>query len=242
MKTLIHALLRTSLTCLLLVAFVTVNAQQIVKDDSYNDPTFVAFKTKLLGAVLYKDTTALFTLADDGVKTADEICDGVPITCFKDIFREVPAQVNPAWNELYRAISYGFNETTVKRTIPGYARKGEVIFQAPSYQEYLPERDDQLLVLGEMVNVRYAPSPTSTIITRVTNKRLLFNDPYNSPSLTAFNLVDGKLWYEVILSDGQRGYIHEDYVSASLTRELSVKKVEGEWKIISFYKKPTPGC
>lgn len=242
MKTVFVTALRLAVVCLSLFITTATFAQQVIKDDSYNDQSFVAFKAKLLAAVLNRDTSVLFALVHDDVKISDESCTGIPIICFKQLFAELPRQVNPAWDELYRAISYGFNETTIQISIPGYARKGEVVYQAPSYISFLPDREDQLLVLGEMVNIRYAPSTKATVITRVTYKALNYNDPYTSPSATAFNMVDGKMWYEVILGDGQRGYIHEDYVSASLNREVSVRKIEGEWKIVSFYKRTTAGC
>lgn len=229
--------------CLLTCLFIQpISAQQVIRDDSYSDPDFLAFKVNLLKAIIHKDTSELFALVADDVTTSDNVCDRLPSECFKDIFRELPSNINPAWDELYRAVSYGFVSTKVKQSIPGYARKGERVFQAPSYMPLLPEDDGRLLVLGNYVNVREQPGSDGRVLTRVSYQKLPYNDPYTSPSISAYTLIDGKLWYEVLLEDGQKGYIMEDLVSASLNREISVKKVDGQYSIISFYQRPRPGC
>lgn len=233
---------RVALVCLLSSLFIQpIFAQQVIRDDSYSDPEFLAFKVDLLKAILHKDTSELFALVADDITTSDEVCDRLPSECFKDIFRELPANINPAWDELYRAVSYGFVSTKVKQSIPGYARKGERVFQAPSYMPLLPD-DGRLLVLGNYVNVREQPGADGKVLTRVSYQKLSYNDPFTSPSLSAYTLIDGKLWYEVLLAEGQKGYIIEDLVSASLSREISVKKVDGHYSIISFYQRPKPGC
>jgi hypothetical protein len=60
-------------------------------------------------------------------------------------------------------------------------------------------------------------------------------------SRSDFYFGEGKQWYRVMLRDGKTGFIIEDFVSASLNRELSVKKINGEWKIISFFSQ-LPKC
>lgn len=243
MNTPLSAACRVALLCL--VAWVygsPLSAQNIIRDDSYTDPNFVAFKVDLLKAIIHKDTTELFALVADDVTISDEVCDRLPSECFKDIFRELPPNINPAWDDLYRAVSYGFVSTKIKQSIPGYARKGEMVFQAPSYSPLIPEDDGRLLVLGSNVNVREQPGSDGKVLTRVSYQKLAYNDPFTSPSLSAYTLIEGKLWYEVILPDGTKGYIMEDLVSASLDRELSVKKVDGQFSIISFYQRPRPGC
>lgn len=227
---------------LVVLAAKPANAQQIIKDDSYNDPEFVKFKMQLVEAVLKRDTTLLFALVDDRVLVSDEPCGQIPLNCFKDIFRGVPASVNPAWDDMYRAISFGFSENHIRQNMPGYAHKGEVVFQAPSYQSRVPDNNKQLLVLGQMVNIRQSPDVHAPVVDRVTFKKLDYNDPLTSSSVTAYNRVNGKMWYEVLLADGSKGYIIEDYVSASLQREISIKKVDGTFKIISFYQRAQPGC
>lgn len=233
--------MRVAVFCLMACTLNLASAQQIIKDESYADPTFVDFKVKLLQAVLHKDTSQLFALVSNDVRVSDEVCDKVPKSCFKDLFRSA-SQSSQAWDELYRMISYGFSKKKMKQTVPGYAYKGEIVFQAPSYHDRIPTNENTLLVTGQYVNVRSAPGATAPVLERLSFAELSYNHPLYSNSTTAYNLIDGKLWYEVILANGSKGYIIEDFVSASLGREISIKQVNGEWKIISFFKRMEPGC
>ena len=106
MNTLLSTACRVALVCLVTCLFVQpISAQQVFRDDSYSDPDFLTFKVELLKAIIHKDTSELFALVADDVTISDEVCDQLPSACFKDIFRELPPSINPAWDELYRAVS-----------------------------------------------------------------------------------------------------------------------------------------
>lgn len=231
----------TSFGALLLVT--ALFAQHYVQDESYKDKSFVRFKVKLLQAILDRDTNQLFPLLADNVHLSDEECSFAPKSCFKDQFKLLPVKQHYIWDDLYRIVSQGFSQTKIKNNIYRLAEKGDIVFQAPSYLKRFDDNGSKyLLVLGQNVNVREKPSTGSKIIGQVSYQKLKYHDPAVSNSKSAFKVVDGKQWYEVILPNGKKGYIIEDYVSAAIDKELSVKKINGQWKIITYYNPPPPKC
>ncbi|HXH18200.1 MAG TPA: SH3 domain-containing protein [Chitinophagales bacterium] len=215
---------------------------QIVNDQSFRDLSFVRFRNKLTEAILDRDTSKLFPLLAEQVHLSDEGCSYAPKTCFMEQFREGGPDRDKLWDDMLKAVSFGFSHNVVKDAIYRLAGKGEVIFQAPSYLKSFDDKNSQLLlVLGQNVNIREKPSPASKVVAQASFESLKYVDPLLTGQRSDFYFTDGKQWYQVILRDGRTGFIMEDFTSASLKRELSVKKVNGEWKIISFYS-PVPKC
>ncbi len=215
---------------------------QMVYDQSFRDQSFLKFKVKLLEAILEKDTDKLSMLLADNVHVDDEACSYASKVCLLNEFKQSKTEADKLWDEMYRVASFGFSQNTMKDAIYRLAGKGEVIFQAPSYLRSFHDKGSQyLLVLGQNVNIREKPSTSSKVVAQASFEPLKYVDPMKTGLRSDFHFVNGKQWYEVELQGGRKGFILEDFVSASLDRELSVKKVNGEWKIISFYS-PKPKC
>lgn len=78
------------------------------------------------------------------------------------------------------------------------------------------------------------------IIQQVSYEKFTCNLRGDLQNETTYQTVDGLEWIEIKLKKGRVGYVAEKYCSCSLDKELTVAKVKGEWKIISFF---TPmGC
>ena len=216
-------------------------AQNLVNDQSFSDPTFLAFKLNLTQSVIERDTGKLFALLADNITTNDNDCHYTNNSCFKTLF-QTSGETNLVWDELYELISLGFSKNKLARkNFFWRAYKGDVIFQAPAYYKYIEDENKQLVVLAKNVNIREQPGTRAKSIGVASFELLNYNNPYSGNSPTAYNNIDGELWYEVKMWDGRLGYIHEDYVSPKIKHELSVKKIDGDWKIISFYQ-PSPKC
>jgi len=214
---------------------------QVIYDQSFRDLSFVKFRNQLTEAILERDTSKLFPLLAAEVHASDK-CNYAPKDCMMEEFRHAGPDRDKLWSDLLKAISFGFSENVVKDVIYRLAGKGEVVFQAPSYLKTFDDKNKQyLLVLGQNVNVREKPTPYSKVVAQVSLETLKYVDPMLTGSRGDFYFADGKQWYQVMLRDGRTGFIVEDFTSAGLNRELSVKKINGEWKIISAFSS-IPKC
>lgn len=216
------------------------SAQKMIVDHSFEDESFLRFKGKLIEAILDRDTTKLFALVSDGVKVNPEL----PSSSqgFKEVFRgelyHYDSDYDP-YVELLELISFGFRKNVMSSGINFWnAEKGETVFQAPSFQPFIAGNQDiYLFVLADNVNVREKPTIYSKVVGHASQERLKYTYPDRGVS-AIFN--DGYNWLEVKLRNGTTGYIADEFTSLKINKELSVKKVNGEWKIISYY---TPlGC
>jgi len=235
--------MKTTLFPSAFVLVITMNAfPQVIYDQSFRDLTFVRFKNQLTEAILDRDTGKLFPLLAPQVHVSDDGCSYAPKECFMAEFCESGPDRDKLWDDMLKAVSFGFSQTVLNDAIYRLAGKGEVIFQAPSYLKSFDDKNNQyLLVLGQNVNIREKPTPYSKVVAQASFESLKYIDPVLTGQRSDFYFADGKQWYQVILRDGRVGFIIEDFASVSLKRELSVKKVNGEWKIISFYS-PVPKC
>lgn len=215
-------------------------AQKMINDQSYEDESFLKFKVKLMQAILDRDTAQLFALVDENVKIGmDELPSKKQ---FREIFRDdfyTHGVEYDLWKEMLEVISFGFRRKVMDDNVNFYhAQKGEVIYQAPSYQVFLEgEYSSHLFVLADNVNIREKPTIYSKSLGRVTQQRLTYRYPDHGVS-AIFN--DGYNWVEVDLKNGKTGYVADVFTSLKMSHEISIKKVNGEWKIVSFFS--PPGC
>lgn len=217
-------------------------SSQTVYDQSFRDASFVKFKTQLMQAVVERDTAKLFPLLAEQVHVNESGCSYAPKSCLMREFRKGGSETEKLWDDMLKILSYGFSRNVMKNDIYRLASEGDVIFQAPSYlREFDDKNNTYLLVLGQGVNVRERPGTNAKVIAQASFETLRYIDPLVTGLRSDFHFYNGKQWYEVALADGRTGYIIEDFVSANINRELSVKKVNGEWKIISFFS-PLPKC
>lgn len=225
---------------LLMLAAKVATAQKMITDQSFEDESFLRFKVKLMQAVLDRDTVQLFALVDNNVKTNLEGMSS------KDQFRELFRDDLYAhdleydlWAQLMEVVSFGFRRRIMDDHVNPYlAEKGETIYQAPSFQAFLDgDYNGHLMVLADNVNVREKPTIYSKSLGRVSQQRLAYSYPDHGVS-PIFN--DGYNWVEVELKNGKKGYIADIFTSLKMSREISIRKINGEWKIVSFFN--PPGC
>ncbi|MEL6733173.1 MAG: hypothetical protein AAFP83_18720, partial [Bacteroidota bacterium] len=52
---------------------------------------------------------------------------------------------------------------------------------------------------------------------------------------TTYQNIDGLTWLEITWGKGQVGYVASKLTSYEKMRELTIAKIEGKWKIVSFF-------
>lgn len=229
MKNLIYILI--GLFCL------TANAQ-LISDESYLDSDFLKFKNDLLNCVIKKDTTKLKEFLAEKVFESNDGC-GYP-GCSKEefikyYFNESSEQ---SWNDMFKIIRFGFireKDENPERIVP----HDSTIFYGPSYLKNV-DTDNEIIVLGENVNIREKPSLKAKVIRTATFEKFKCDCNILTTKKTTYQIIDGINWLEIKLSSGEIGYVASELTSYDMIKEMTIAKVNGKWKIISFYQ--SPGC
>lgn len=224
---------------LLTITFCLSVQAQLIEDDSYLDAEFVVFKSKLVQAVNAQDSLALSDLMADTIFGIKDACG--TLGCSKEVFFSSSFQVrNPSsWEELSQILRFGFKRKWQGHPY-GLDGKKSLVFQAPSYLEKF-DYGETIAILAENVNVRKDPSTTSEIIGSISYDTVSCNCQFAmEEDDKVFSEVDNFFWVKIILADGRVGYVAEKLTSNVISKEISIGKVNGEWKIISI--SPTMFC
>ncbi len=227
-----------NLILILLILFSFNSYGQIINDESYLDLEFLKFKTELLNCVLAKDTTKLKSFLAERVFESKDLC-GYP-GCTKDDLIKYYFKENAenSWNTMLSILRFGFTRLEDKNP-DNIVPHDKIIFQGPSYLKSV-DTDNELLILGENVNVRKEPSLKADIIRTASYE--VFKCDCNILTMTdrTYQTVDGINWIEIKLNGTEIGYVASKLTSYDLIKEMTIAKVNGKWKIISWFQ--SPGC
>jgi hypothetical protein len=223
------------------------HAQQsnpMVADESPTDATFMAFKAQLQIAVDNRDVALLLPLLADSVR---ESINNPCQYCAKQFFVDMVCAPNDGyfWEQAELLLQYGFKKGGENN--PSYMAnkvKAKQYFTAPAFI-YDAGPYDTLLVLANEAAVHTAPFADSAIIATITyGKVATHNSPIDNTrsryDYYIFNADENTAWVCIQLPTGQIGYVLASKTSATLYKEMTVAKLKGQWKIISFYH--PPGC
>jgi Bacterial SH3 domain len=100
-------------------------------------------------------------------------------------------------------------------------------YPAPSNQAGLPYQLDNVIVLGQAVNVRSQPSLNGQVIAQLTNEVVKVNS--QAKSIYDPNPLVG--WTAVVLPDGKRGYVSNRFAYFALGYTLQIERVNQQWQI-----------
>jgi len=211
---------------------------QIINDESYLDLDFLKFKTELINCVIQKDTLKLKGFLADRVYESKDTC-GYP-GCTKDdlikyYFKEL---ANESWNDMLNLLRFGFSRKVDDNT-EWIVPHEKVVFQAPSYLKKV-DTENELLILAENVNIRKKPSLNSEIIRTTSYEKFKCDCNIMTMTNTTYQTVDGINWIEIKLENNEVGFVASKFTSYELIKEMTIAKVNGEWKIISWFQ--SPGC
>jgi hypothetical protein len=216
----------------------TYSNAQVINDESYLDMEFVKFKAELTNCVIAKDTIHLKRLLADSIQESNDGCGfiGCPKNEFIQYYFDESA--NESWQNMLSIIRFGFSRINHEYTDRPVPHSGTV-FQGPSYLKKIDE-EKQLVILGENVNIRKEPGINSPIIRKASFE--IFSCDCNIGDLTelTYQTVNGIHWVQIKLGENQVGYVAQEFTSVQIDKEMTIAKVKGQWKIISFYH--PPGC
>lgn len=223
----------------ILIGLLSINLNaQIISDQSHLELDFFKFKNELLNVVLERDTTKLKSLLADRVFESNNGC-GYP-GCSKDDFVEMyfKYDVENTWKDMLKIIRFGFVRIEDEDPNMGVSHE-KIVFQGPSYHRKI-DSGNEILILGENVNIREKPSLDSKIIRTASFERFDCDCNINTVKKSTYQKVDGIDWLEIKLENGNYGYVSAELTSYKLIKEMTIGKVNGEWKIVTFYN--SPGC
>ena len=179
-------------------------------DESASDPSFLAFKVRLLAALERKDVTALMAALDPKVRTSFGEGDG--ITTFRRHWRvDRPAQ-SKVWSELAAVLRLG-------------ATRDETEFIAPYVFTHFPKTLDAyshaaVVQPGAVLRKSAAPkaAPVATLDYHIVQ---LVGQPVNG-------------WREVRTTDGATGWLPQRSLRSPLEYRAFFEKRNGQWKLTAF--------
>ncbi|MFY7669570.1 SH3 domain-containing protein [Tenacibaculum sp. MEBiC06402] len=214
---------------------------QLINDESYKDKSFWEFKTELEYCIVKKDLNKLRSFLASGILVAKDACSQPE--CSKDEFMQYffgdGGDNEAAWNELLSVVRLGFFKTqkrdlfyTLKKSEAGY-------FAAPSYLNKI-NTDKEVIILGENVNIRQKPSLKAKVLRMVSYEKFKCDCNIVDNKPTTIQNVDGIQWLEIKLPNGETGYVSLDLTSYKIEKEITIGKINGKWKILSYYT--APGC
>lgn len=184
-------------------------------DEAAKEPTFFTFRARLIQAVQRRDATHLLSILSPKIENTFDGKSG--LSGFKEIWKPERPQ-SEVWNELARILSLG----------GAFDKEG--VFTAPYITAKWPEDQDGFelgAIIGENVRVRAAPVITSSVM------RMLSFDIVSVPDWQT-NQARGEKrnWIKVKLSDGQTGYIAEEFIRSPIDYRVGFGKEDGRWVMI----------
>ena len=223
---------------LLLMISGIVSAQHI-QDESYLDADFWIFKAKLEACLLAEDGKSLEGFLADRILVGQYACEEA--TCSKQDFLqnyELDKKANTNSRQVYHTMlqimRFGFKQLEYD----GYhfpKLSKQLVFQAPSFYTKI-NQEDELLILGTNVNIRVEPSKTAKVIRQASYETFPCNCNITTQTETTYQRKEGMDWVEIKLKSGKVGYVAAAYTSYTLSKEMTVAKIKGKWKIISFFE------
>lgn len=211
---------------------------QLIFDESYLDLDFLKFKNELLQCIIAKDKEKLKTFLADFVFESKDTCGypGCPPDEFMKYYFEESSE--DSWKDMFKIIRFGFSrieDTNPENIVP----HATLIFREPSYLKNV-DTANEVIILGENVNIRENPSLQSKVIRRASFEKFNCDCNITTMKKSKVQTVDGIDWLEIKLKSGEIGYVSLNLTSYNLIKEMTIAKINGEWKILSFFN--APGC
>ncbi|WP_196893517.1 SH3 domain-containing protein [Aureivirga marina] len=202
---------------------------QKIQDDSYLDEAFFKFKNSLVQSIIDKDKVAFSTHLAEKVYTPKDLCDS-PICRKEEVMNYFFSEGDDTfWKELLMLFRFGFLRQKSEYSTIIEKVDENIVFKAPSFTKNL-DIENELLILGENVNIRSKPSLNSNIIKTVSYEIFKCDCGLGKPITTKDNIV----WIEIKLGNGKVGYVAEKFTSSYYLKEIEIGKINGEWKIVAI--------
>jgi hypothetical protein len=184
-------------------------------DEGQQDPSFHAFRQKLLEAISRKDARFLLSIVDPNIQISFGGEEG--IQAFREVWK--PEDVNSEiWNTLAQLLRLGgtFGES-----------KNE--FWAPYVFSRFPDDYggfDFSATIAKDVRVRSEPNDKAPVITSLSYDIVLNLSGSDSPEPK--NKAD-PAWVRIRLPDGREGFVSAQFIRSPTNYRAGFKKAGGKW-------------
>ena len=195
-------------------------------DEASGDASFVAFRGRLLAAAAARDTAAVLgAFAPEATVSFGTQASGA--AGVREVWFAPGAESTGAGD---------FFATLVRTLAMGSAVDGGVV-SAPYLFTRFPEAYDafgHVVVVGEEVRVRNAPTLSGGVLTSVTHAVL--PTAYERPLPRALEPVnaDGYWWVPVHLLGGERGWVADAFVWSPVGYRIGFEKRGSAWRVLYF--------
>jgi len=184
-------------------------------DEGQQDPSFHAFRQKLLEAISRTDAEFLLSVVDPNIEISFGSEEG--IQAFREVWK--PEDVNSeVWNTLAQLLRLGgtFGES-----------KNE--FWAPYVFSRFPDNDggfDFSAIIARDVRVRSEPNDKAPMIASLSYDIVLNLSGSDSPERK--NRADSA-WVRIRLPDGREGFVSAQFIRSPTDYRAGFKKTGGKW-------------
>ena len=210
---------------ILLAACLAIGQERYVRpiDEANLDPSFLAFRTKLIAAAERRDGKFIYGILDPKIQLSFGGHEGV--TGFKEMWN-IEGGDSKFWDELLEVVKNGgaFYRENGKRT-------GR--FLAPyTFVSFPDDLDpfDHSMIFGNGVNLRERPDANSPIVAKLSYNVVTVD---NGAVVNKPNTEDPD-WYRLETLGGLKGFVKAEFVRSSLDYRAGFVKKRGQWKMVFF--------
>jgi len=187
-------------------------------DEAPKDPSFQAFRTRLIEAVKNRDAKFILSILDPKILNSFGGDGGV-----KE-FKEMWTPDNPnseLWDILIGVLSMGGS----------FNLKNKNEFCAPYVYSQFPELDafDHSVIIGEQIRVREQPGLTSPAVATLSYDIVAVADPSTEPVEK-----DGHSWIAIKLSNGKTGFVSKQFIRSPIDYRACFTKKRGMWGMVTL--------
>jgi hypothetical protein len=189
------------------------------KDQAKEDPSLLAFRSQLIGAVDRKDCNYITSILDAKVHTA--LGGGVGKANFQKDW-DLSNKLSPFWPQFKFAITHG-----------GYFDPGsmQTKFTSPYAIFFFPDEDgtdtedERAVVMQKAVPLHSAPSDSAPAVTTLNYDLVKIADEEN---------IDQKKWIKIKTIDGKKGYLPTSSLIRQTSPYAEFEKHHGKWMLTWF--------
>ena len=197
-------------------------------DEASQEPSFLAFRTKLIAAAERRDTRYILSILDPAIKSSFGGHDG--ISDFKQ-FWKINERNSKFWDEFLIVIKNG-------GTFDGAGRSRRMSFTAPYLFSAMPSELDPFeyhAIFGNNVNLREQPNPNAKVITQLSYNIVQIDETEAIRKKTGPGEWDWEYdWQKVKTLGGKTGWVKAEYVRCPIGYRAGFEKKRGVWKMTFF--------
>lgn len=190
-------------------------------DEAQKDPSFYAFRNRLIEAIDHRDVSYIISILSDDVRGS--FGSGPGVESFKIDWR-IESPDTLFWETLKGVLAAGGGFQTVR---------GKKVFLAPYVSSSFPPGFDSYeyaAIVGKNVRLRERPSIESRVIKLLSYDIVKVSDWRPQKSVTGDRLE----WLAVVLDGKWKGYVSESYVRGPNEYRAYFEKRKGRWAMTFF--------